>query len=124
MSCTYADTRAPKLTIARADKSERQQTYGSQYLSLVAADCLVRAVPLVSVTTSVLYASIMSLPAVSRLFRTALRSRVVPVANLTTKPAKENLSAGEQAIGMTAFFVVVLVPSFWIMAHLEDYKKK
>uniref|UniRef100_A0A3B5L8Q9 Uncharacterized protein n=1 Tax=Xiphophorus couchianus TaxID=32473 RepID=A0A3B5L8Q9_9TELE len=66
----------------------------------------------------------MSLPAVSRLFRTALRSRVIPAANVATKPAKVKLSAGEQAIGMSAFFAVILVPSFWIMAHLEDYKKK
>ncbi|KAM4734672.1 cytochrome c oxidase subunit 8B [Anableps anableps] len=66
----------------------------------------------------------MPLPAASRLFSSALRSRVVPAANLMTKPAKENITAGEQAIAMTAFFVTILVPSAWILAHLEDYKKK
>ncbi|KAK5614233.1 hypothetical protein CRENBAI_006198 [Crenichthys baileyi] len=66
----------------------------------------------------------MTLPAVSSLFRSALRSRVVPAANLMTKPAKENITAGEQAIAMTAFFVSLLVPSGWILANLESYKKK
>uniref|UniRef100_A0A3Q2P963 Cytochrome c oxidase subunit 8B, mitochondrial n=1 Tax=Fundulus heteroclitus TaxID=8078 RepID=A0A3Q2P963_FUNHE len=66
----------------------------------------------------------MPLPAVSGLFRNALRSRAVPVANLMTKPAKENITAAEQAIAMGAFFVAILVPSGWILAHLEDYKKK
>ncbi|XP_054887310.1 cytochrome c oxidase subunit 8B, mitochondrial [Poeciliopsis prolifica] len=66
----------------------------------------------------------MSLPAVSRLFRTALRTRVIPAANLTTKPAKVNLSAAEQAIGITAFLSAILIPSFWVLAHIDDYKKK
>uniref|UniRef100_A0A3Q2FFK1 Cytochrome c oxidase subunit 8A, mitochondrial n=1 Tax=Cyprinodon variegatus TaxID=28743 RepID=A0A3Q2FFK1_CYPVA len=64
----------------------------------------------------------MPLPAASSLLRSALRSRVVPAANLMTKPAKENISAG--AIAMSAFFISILVPSGWILAHLEDYKKK
>ncbi|XP_031141307.1 cytochrome c oxidase subunit 8B, mitochondrial [Sander lucioperca] len=66
----------------------------------------------------------MSLPTVSRLFRSALRTQLVPVANVSAKPAKHHISAGEQAIAMTALFVAVLGPSGWILAHLEDYKKK
>ncbi|XP_041852333.1 cytochrome c oxidase subunit 8B, mitochondrial [Melanotaenia boesemani] len=66
----------------------------------------------------------MSLTTASRLLRSALRARLIPAANLTTKPAKENISVGEQAIAMTALFVAILGPSGWILAHLEDYKKK
>ncbi|XP_034443247.1 cytochrome c oxidase subunit 8B, mitochondrial [Hippoglossus hippoglossus] len=66
----------------------------------------------------------MSLPAVSRLFRSALRTQLVPVANLTSKPAKHTVTAGEQVIALTAMFVAILGPSGWILAHLEDYKKK
>ncbi|KAG7231035.1 hypothetical protein INR49_025065 [Caranx melampygus] len=36
----------------------------------------------------------MSLPTVSRLFRTALRTQLVSAANLTSKPAKHNITAG------------------------------
>ncbi|XP_038561252.1 cytochrome c oxidase subunit 8B, mitochondrial [Micropterus salmoides] len=66
----------------------------------------------------------MPLPTVSRLFRSALRTQLVPAANVASKPAKHNISAGEQAIAMTALFVSILGPSSWILAHLEDYKKK
>ncbi|XP_029991990.1 cytochrome c oxidase subunit 8B [Sphaeramia orbicularis] len=58
------------------------------------------------------------------LFRTALRTQVVQVARVSSKPAKHNVTAGEQAIAMTALFVAILVPSGWILAHLEDYKKR
>ncbi|KAM7002251.1 cytochrome c oxidase subunit 8B, mitochondrial-like [Tautogolabrus adspersus] len=66
----------------------------------------------------------MSLPAASRLLRSALRTQLVPVANLTSKPAKHNITAGEQAIALTVMFVTILGPSGWILSHLEDYKKK
>nr|XP_046250748.1 cytochrome c oxidase subunit 8B, mitochondrial [Scatophagus argus] len=66
----------------------------------------------------------MSLPTVSRLVRSALRTQMVPVANVTTKPAKHNVTAGEQAIALTVMFVTILGPSGWILAHLEDYKNK
>ncbi|XP_074533944.1 cytochrome c oxidase subunit 8B [Halichoeres trimaculatus] len=66
----------------------------------------------------------MSLPAASRLLRSALRTQMLPVANLSSKPAKHNVSAGEQVIAMTVMFATILGPSGWILAHLEDYKNK
>ncbi|XP_030587718.1 cytochrome c oxidase subunit 8B [Archocentrus centrarchus] len=66
----------------------------------------------------------MPLPTVCRLFRSALRTQLVPVAHVTTKPAKHTITAGEQAIAMTTLFATILGPSGWILAHLEDYKKK
>ncbi|XP_020514538.1 cytochrome c oxidase subunit 8B [Labrus bergylta] len=66
----------------------------------------------------------MSLPAASRLLRSALRTQLVPVANVASKPAKHNITAGEQAIALTVMFVTILGPSGWILSHLEDYKKK
>uniref|UniRef100_A0A8C2WQJ5 Cytochrome c oxidase subunit 8B, mitochondrial n=1 Tax=Cyclopterus lumpus TaxID=8103 RepID=A0A8C2WQJ5_CYCLU len=66
----------------------------------------------------------MSLPAASRLWRSALRTPLVPAANLSSKPAKHHISVGEQAVAMTALFVAILGPSGWILAHLEDYKKR
>lgn len=36
----------------------------------------------------------MPLPTVSRLFRSALRTQLVPAANVASKPAKHNISAG------------------------------
>uniref|UniRef100_A0A665VKW5 Uncharacterized protein n=1 Tax=Echeneis naucrates TaxID=173247 RepID=A0A665VKW5_ECHNA len=66
----------------------------------------------------------MSLPAASRLFRSALRTQLVPTANLKSKPAKHEVTAGEQAVALTALMAAILGPSGWILAHLEDYKKK
>ncbi|XP_071771187.1 cytochrome c oxidase subunit 8B [Centroberyx gerrardi] len=66
----------------------------------------------------------MSALAVSRLLRSTVRTQLVPVANLTSKPAKHNITAGEQAIALTVMFVTILGPSGWVLAHLENYKKK
>ncbi|XP_023253210.1 cytochrome c oxidase subunit 8B, mitochondrial-like [Seriola lalandi dorsalis] len=66
----------------------------------------------------------MSLLTVSRLFRSALRTQLVSAAHLSSKPAKHNVTAGEQAIAMTVLMMTILGPSGWILAHLEDYKKK
>ncbi|TXL71423.1 hypothetical protein D9O29_23520 [Pantoea vagans] len=66
----------------------------------------------------------MSLPTVSRLFRSALRTQLVSVANVSSKPAKHNIPAGEQAIAMAVLFVTILGPSGWVLAHLEDYKTR
>uniref|UniRef100_UPI0037E86D05 cytochrome c oxidase subunit 8B n=1 Tax=Semicossyphus pulcher TaxID=241346 RepID=UPI0037E86D05 len=66
----------------------------------------------------------MSLPVASRLLRSALRTQLLPTAQLSNKPAKHTVSAGEQVIAMTTLFVAILAPSGWILSHLEDYKKK
>ncbi|XP_061577559.1 cytochrome c oxidase subunit 8B, mitochondrial [Cololabis saira] len=64
----------------------------------------------------------MSLPAVSRLLTRALRTRLVPAAQLSSKPAKHHISAGEQAIAMSVMFVTIMGPSGWVLIHLEEYK--
>ncbi|KAK5902825.1 hypothetical protein CesoFtcFv8_008044 [Champsocephalus esox] len=66
----------------------------------------------------------MSLPAACRLLRSTLRTQLVPVANLSSKPAKHVISGVDQAIAMTAFCVAILGPSGWVLCHLEDYKNK
>ncbi|KAK0153404.1 Cytochrome c oxidase subunit 8B, mitochondrial [Merluccius polli] len=51
-------------------------------------------------------------------------TNLVQRANLSSKPAKHNISAGEQAIAMTVMLATILGPSSWILCHLEDYKKR
>ncbi|KAJ8249121.1 hypothetical protein GJAV_G00231400 [Gymnothorax javanicus] len=58
------------------------------------------------------------------LLRTTLRTTITPKANITAKPAKHVLTFGEQAIGMVTMFAIILVPSGWVLSHLEDYKKR
>ncbi|XP_068999628.1 cytochrome c oxidase subunit 8A, mitochondrial [Embiotoca jacksoni] len=45
-------------------------------------------------------------------------------ANLYTRPAKEKVGPVETVIGMGMFCLAILGPSGWVLAHLEDYKKK
>ncbi|CAN9502065.1 unnamed protein product [Ophioblennius macclurei] len=45
-------------------------------------------------------------------------------AHLFTRPAKEKIGPLETAIAMGMFSLAILGPSGWILAHLEDYKKK
>ncbi|KAM6969097.1 cytochrome c oxidase subunit 8A, mitochondrial [Tautogolabrus adspersus] len=55
----------------------------------------------------------------------ALRQHsVVQKANMYSKPAKDKIGVKETAIGITMFSLAILGPSGWILAHLEDYKKK
>ncbi|XP_072519966.1 cytochrome c oxidase subunit 8B [Salminus brasiliensis] len=58
------------------------------------------------------------------LLRAPLRHNVIQKAHITAKPPKHHLSTGEQVIAMTVMFATVLGPSGWILAHLEDYKKR
>uniref|UniRef100_A0A3Q3XED0 Cytochrome c oxidase subunit 8A n=1 Tax=Mola mola TaxID=94237 RepID=A0A3Q3XED0_MOLML len=66
------------------------------------------------------------------LFRT-LTSRAAPAlrgytvcqrANIFTKPGKEKIGAVETIIGLGMFSLAILGPSGWILANLEDYKKR
>ncbi|KAM6973087.1 cytochrome c oxidase subunit 8B [Aplochiton taeniatus] len=57
------------------------------------------------------------------LLRNAVRSQIIPRANVSAKPAKHPVSPGEQAIGLLVMFVTILGPSGYILSHLEDYKK-
>lgn len=58
-----------------------------------------------------------------------LASRAAPLvrgqtANLSSAPAKEKIGVMETTVGLTLFSLAILGPSGWILAHLEDYKKK
>ncbi|XP_051240342.1 cytochrome c oxidase subunit 8A, mitochondrial [Dicentrarchus labrax] len=55
----------------------------------------------------------------------ALRGHTVSQrASVYTRPAKEKIGPVETAIGLGMFSLAILGPSGWILAHLEDYKKK
>ncbi|XP_043084466.1 cytochrome c oxidase subunit 8B, mitochondrial [Puntigrus tetrazona] len=58
------------------------------------------------------------------LLRGAMRHQTIPKANISTKPPKHVLSAGEQVFVMATMFVTILGPSGWVLSHLEDYKKR
>uniref|UniRef100_A0A3Q0T3U8 Cytochrome c oxidase subunit 8A n=1 Tax=Amphilophus citrinellus TaxID=61819 RepID=A0A3Q0T3U8_AMPCI len=45
-------------------------------------------------------------------------------ANIYTRPPKGKIGTFETAVGLGLFSLVILGPSGWILAHLEDYKKK
>ncbi|KAF7697210.1 cytochrome c oxidase subunit 8B, mitochondrial [Silurus meridionalis] len=45
-------------------------------------------------------------------------------ANITSKPAKDVHGPAETTIGLTLFALAILVPSGWVLANLESYKKK
>ncbi|KAM9842037.1 cytochrome c oxidase subunit 8A, mitochondrial [Aulostomus maculatus] len=45
-------------------------------------------------------------------------------ASVHTRPAKEKVGVVETTIGLAAFGLGILGPSGWVLAHLEDYKKK
>ncbi|XP_017290347.1 cytochrome c oxidase subunit 8A, mitochondrial [Kryptolebias marmoratus] len=66
-------------------------------------------------------------------FLRTIASRAAPVlransltqtANLYTRPAKEKIGVVETTIAMSIFSITILGPSGWVLAHLEDYKKK
>ncbi|KAG9265742.1 cytochrome c oxidase subunit 8B, mitochondrial [Astyanax mexicanus] len=45
-------------------------------------------------------------------------------ANINTKPAKDPVGPMETTVGLTMFSIAILVPSGWVLANLEDYKKR
>ncbi|XP_068195098.1 cytochrome c oxidase subunit 8A, mitochondrial [Antennarius striatus] len=66
-------------------------------------------------------------------FMRAIASRVVPLirthtvcqrASIYTRPPKEKIGPKETCIAMSMFFLAILGPSGWVLAHLEDYKKR
>ncbi|CAL8292023.1 unnamed protein product [Arctogadus glacialis] len=55
----------------------------------------------------------------------AMRTGIITQrASLYTRPAKEKIGTAETAIGLGMFSLAILGPSGWILAHLEEYKKK
>ncbi|XP_026878492.2 cytochrome c oxidase subunit 8B, mitochondrial [Electrophorus electricus] len=51
-------------------------------------------------------------------------STVVQRANIVSKPAKHAIGPAETVVGLGLFSLVILAPSGWILANLENYKKK
>ncbi|XP_016377023.1 cytochrome c oxidase subunit 8A, mitochondrial [Sinocyclocheilus rhinocerous] len=69
----------------------------------------------------------------SGLLRGIARIRTAPVlrgstitqrANIATRPAKDKFGPAETIIGLTVFSFTILGPSGWVLANLENYKKK
>ncbi|XP_051960736.1 cytochrome c oxidase subunit 8B, mitochondrial [Xyrauchen texanus] len=69
----------------------------------------------------------------SGLLRGIARIRAVPVlrgstitqrANIATRPAKDAVGPAETAVGLTLFTLAILGPAGWVLANLENYKKK
>ncbi|XP_015193562.1 cytochrome c oxidase subunit 8B [Lepisosteus oculatus] len=59
-----------------------------------------------------------------RLLGRTLRQQITPKASITSKPPKEVITPGEQAVALVAMFIAILVPSGWILSHLDDYKRR
>ncbi|KAM3920280.1 LOW QUALITY PROTEIN: cytochrome c oxidase subunit 8A, mitochondrial [Leptodactylus fuscus] len=58
------------------------------------------------------------------LLRQSRSPRIMNKAWASQKAQTQQLSGGEQAIGLGVFFSVFLVPSGWVLAHLENYKSR
>ncbi|OCT83857.1 hypothetical protein XELAEV_18021996mg [Xenopus laevis] len=58
------------------------------------------------------------------LLRRAINPHVMSKAGIGHKPAKDALTPAEQSIALATMFVTVLVPSGWVLSHMEDYKHK
>ncbi|KAM9079600.1 cytochrome c oxidase subunit 8A, mitochondrial [Balaenoptera ricei] len=48
----------------------------------------------------------------------------VPRAQIHSKPPREQLGTMDIAIGLTSCFLCFLLPSGWVLSHLENYKKR
>ncbi|NWX45265.1 COX8A oxidase, partial [Steatornis caripensis] len=63
----------------------------------------------------------------ARLTRSFLRSAARPGAaqrGITSGPPEQPLGPGESVVGFLAIFAACLGPAAWVLAHLEDYKKR
>ncbi|XP_061599496.1 cytochrome c oxidase subunit 8A, mitochondrial [Cololabis saira] len=49
---------------------------------------------------------------------------VLQKASLFTRPPKDKIGPLETCIGFAMFSLAILGPSGWVLAHLEEYKKK
>ncbi|XP_054894775.1 cytochrome c oxidase subunit 8A, mitochondrial [Poeciliopsis prolifica] len=49
---------------------------------------------------------------------------VTQTANIYSRPPKEKIGFVESSIALTMLSAAILGPSGWVLAHLEDYKKK
>ncbi|KAM5247965.1 cytochrome c oxidase subunit 8A, mitochondrial [Ctenodactylus gundi] len=47
-----------------------------------------------------------------------------PRARIHSKPPREQLGTMEVVVGLASCFVCFLLPSGWILSHLENYKKR
>ncbi|XP_044922158.1 cytochrome c oxidase subunit 8A, mitochondrial-like [Mustela putorius furo] len=45
-------------------------------------------------------------------------------AKMHSKPPREELGTMDVAVGLTACFLCCLLPSGWVLSHLESYKKR
>ncbi|NXO13136.1 COX8A oxidase, partial [Oriolus oriolus] len=67
------------------------------------------------------------MPPAALLARSLLRSAARPgpaPRGLTSGPPQHPLSGGETTVGFVAMFVSLLGPAAWVLAHLDDYKKR
>ncbi|KAE8606968.1 hypothetical protein XENTR_v10010946 [Xenopus tropicalis] len=58
------------------------------------------------------------------LLRRTVNPHVMSKAGIGHRPAKDALTPAEQSIAMVTMFVTFLVPSGWVLANMEDYKKR
>ncbi|KAI4889845.1 hypothetical protein NFI96_010478, partial [Prochilodus magdalenae] len=58
------------------------------------------------------------------LLRAPLRHSLIPRAQISVKPAKHDISVGETCFVMAVMFATILGPSGWVLANLENYKKR
>uniref|UniRef100_A0ACB8G219 Uncharacterized protein n=1 Tax=Sphaerodactylus townsendi TaxID=933632 RepID=A0ACB8G219_9SAUR len=59
-----------------------------------------------------------------RFLNAALRNQMFPKASMGSNPPKEIITPAEQAIAMSVMFMTFLIPSSWILCHLENYKHR
>ncbi|NWZ29669.1 COX8A oxidase, partial [Asarcornis scutulata] len=67
------------------------------------------------------------MPLAARLARSLLRPAARPgpaQRGLVTGPPQDPLGPAETVAGFAAMFAVCLGPAAWVLAHLEDYKKR
>ncbi|NXP73431.1 COX8A oxidase, partial [Ramphastos sulfuratus] len=63
----------------------------------------------------------------ARLVRSLLRPTARPGParrGIISGPPQQPLGAGESVVGFAAMFAACLGPAAWVLAHLDDYKKR